>query len=84
MAEPELILGSPSALMSEQNNFDTISVKQLKEEQLTDSSLEKIQVKVGQQNNPYFWKEKILMRKPCHMQGKDLIIVPIAACLKVL
>ena len=43
MAEPELVLDSTSALMSEQNIFDTISVNQLKEEQLTDSSLERFE-----------------------------------------
>ena len=76
VAEPELVLDSTSALKSEQNIFDTISANQLKEEQLTDSSLEKIQVKATQQNSPYFWKVKILMRKPYHVQGKDLIVVP--------
>ena len=84
VAEPELVLDSTSALTGEQNIFDTISANQLKEEQLTDSSLEKIRVKAAQQNRLYFWKEKILMRKPYHVQGKDLIVVPKVACVKVL
>ena len=84
VVEPEQVLGSTSALASEQNIFDTISANQLKEEQLTDSSLEKIRVKAAQQNNHYFWKEKILMRNPYHVQGKDLIIVPKAVQVKVL
>ena len=42
LAEPEIVLDSTSAWMSEQNIFDAISVKHMKEEQLTDLSLEKI------------------------------------------
>ena len=84
VADPELVLDSTNTLMGEQNIFDTISANQLKEEQLTDSSLEKIRVKAAQQNSPYFWKEKILMRKPYHVQGKDLIVVPKVARVKVL
>ena len=31
---------------------------------------------------PYFWKELTQMRKPYHVQGKDLIIIPKTARVK--
>ena len=81
---PELVPDTTNAVVNEQNIFNTISPEQLKTAQLTDSTLEKIRCKAGKENSPYFWQDGILMRKPYHIQGKDLVVVPKAAQVKVL
>ena len=76
---PELVPDTTNAVVNEQNIFKTISPEQLKTAQLRDSTLEKICCKAGKENSPYFWQDGILMRKPYHIQGKDLVVVPKAA-----
>ena len=81
---PELVPDTTNAVLNEQNIFKTISLEQLKTAQLTDSTLEKIRCKAGKENSPYFWQDGILMRKPYHIQGKDLLVVTKAARVEVL
>ena len=80
----ELVRDTTNAVVNEQNIFKTISPEQLKTAQLTDSTLEKIRCKARKENSPYFWQDGILMRMPYHIQGKDLVVVPKAARVKVL
>ena len=81
---PELGPDTTNAVVNEQNMFKTISPEQLKRAQLSDSTLEVIRCKAGKENSPYFWQDGILMRKPYHIQGKDLVVVSKAARVKVL
>ena len=81
---PELVPDTTNAVVNEQNIFKTISPEQLKTAQLPDSTLENICCKAGKENSPYFWQDGILMRKPYPIQGKDLVMVPKAARVKVL
>ena len=75
----ELVPDTTNAVANEQNIFKTISQEQLNTAKLTDSTLEKICCKAGKENSPYFGQDGILMRKPYHIQGKDLVMVPKAA-----
>ena len=49
-----------------------------------DSSLTKIREKASKDSEPYFWSNGILMRKPYHTLGKNLIVVPKVAQRKIL
>ena len=64
--------------------FDTITPDHLKKLQKDYPSLQKIREKTKTQGAPYFWKDDILMRQPYHTNGKELIIIPKAARMKVL
>ena len=81
---PELVPDTTNIMVNEQNIFKTISPEQLKTAQLTDSTLEKIRCKAGKEESPYFWQDGILMRKPYHIHGKDLLVEPKAARAKFL
>ena len=64
--------------------FDTITPDHLKKLQKDDPSLQKIREKTKTPGAPYFWKDDILMRQPYHTKGKELVIIPKAARMKVL
>ena len=49
-----------------------------------DSSLTKIREKASKDSDPYFWSNGILMRKPYHTLGKNLIVVPKVTQRKIL
>ena len=82
--DPELESDTTNEVVNEQNIFRTISPEQLKRAQLTDPTLEKIRCKAGKENGSYIWQDGILMRKSYHIQGKDLVVVPKVARVKVL
>ena len=64
--------------------FNTNTPDHLKELQKDDPSLQKIREKTKTQGDPYFWKDDILMRQTYRTNGKELVIIPKAARMKVL
>ena len=61
-----------------------ITREELSESQRNNDTLKHIRDKAGINKEPYFWHKGVLMRKPCNILGKDLIVVAKVARSRIL
>ena len=76
----------PESVLSQEDNiiFNTISPEKLKEDQKSDPTLKAVRDKAEKIDNPYSWKEGILMRTTYQTNGKSLVMVQQVARGKVM
>ena len=63
---------------------EVIFQEELRSAQQSDPMLEKVRERIDKVNSLYFWDKGLLMRQPYHMGGKNLILIPQCARMKVL